>query len=140
MFKVNNRNTRKRCEVCSKSLTSFWCFNCELWTYCTTFSCVSIVDLEQVNVSWVFSVFSHKTVGGNMLAPWKLAINWFQTSVTFATPWKHHKTSDFLMLLGCNEMEYWRKINFSVSWSIFQTGVQLYDILISWISGHLDTT
>ena len=36
MFKISNRNTRKRCEICSKlimkktktSLTSFWCFHC----------------------------------------------------------------------------------------------------------------
>ena len=26
---------------------------CKLWTYFTTFSCVSIVDFEHVNVSWV---------------------------------------------------------------------------------------
>ena len=35
LFKVNNRNTRKRCEI-----------------YFTPFSSVSIIDFEQVNVSW----------------------------------------------------------------------------------------
>ena len=25
MFKVKNRNTRRRCEICSKILASFWC-------------------------------------------------------------------------------------------------------------------
>ena len=33
MFKVNNRNTRRRCEICSKLTmnifhTLFWCFYC----------------------------------------------------------------------------------------------------------------
>ena len=35
---------------------SFWCFYCYLWTYLTPFSSVSIVDFEQVNVSWVQTV------------------------------------------------------------------------------------
>ena len=34
MFKVNNKNTS------------------ELWTYFTSFSTVSVVNFEQVNVSW----------------------------------------------------------------------------------------
>ena len=45
MLKVNNKNTR------TTSLTSFWCFYCQLLTYFTHFS--SIVDFEQINVSWV---------------------------------------------------------------------------------------
>ena len=39
LFKVNNKNTRKRCEICS------------MLTIKTPFSSVSIIDLEQVNVS-----------------------------------------------------------------------------------------
>ena len=46
MFKVNIKNTR------TKSLTSFWCFYCWLGTYFKSFSSVSIIDFEQVNVSW----------------------------------------------------------------------------------------
>ena len=46
MFKVDNKNTR------TTSLTSFWDFYCYLWTHFTRFSSVSIVDFEQVNVSW----------------------------------------------------------------------------------------
>ena len=38
-FKVNNRNTRERCDICSKL------------TIKTTFSIVSIVDFKQVNVN-----------------------------------------------------------------------------------------
>ena len=49
LFKVNNKNTRKT------PVTSFWCFYCQLWTYFTPFSGVSLADFEQVHVSWVRS-------------------------------------------------------------------------------------
>ena len=42
LFKVNNKNTRNRCETCSKL---------------TPFSTASIVDSGQVNVSWVRGIF-----------------------------------------------------------------------------------
>ena len=45
MFKINNRNARTR------SMTSLWYIHLQLSTYFTVFSSVSIVDLEQVNVS-----------------------------------------------------------------------------------------
>ena len=64
LFEVGNRNHRKRCEMRAKLaaktptlLTSFWCFYCQFWAYFTRFSVVSIVDFEQVNVSWVFHAF-----------------------------------------------------------------------------------
>ena len=44
MFKVDNK---------SASLKTFWVLFCLLWTYFTPVSSVSIVDFEQVNVSWV---------------------------------------------------------------------------------------
>ena len=63
LFKVSNRNTRKKCEKCSKltikwSDRRLWCPSrvfivLLIWTYFITFSSVSIVELEQVNVSWV---------------------------------------------------------------------------------------
>ena len=34
------------------SLASFWCFYFYFWTYFILFSCVSMVDFEQVNVGW----------------------------------------------------------------------------------------
>ena len=37
---------------------TFWCFYCQLWTYFTPFSNVSIVDFEQGNGSWVTSIIS----------------------------------------------------------------------------------
>ena len=45
MFKSNNKNTR------TTSMTSLWCFYCQLWTYIIPFSGVSIYDFEQVTVS-----------------------------------------------------------------------------------------
>ena len=51
MFKVNNKNTR------ITSLTSFLCFYCYFWICLTPFSTVFIVDFEQVNFSWVKSLF-----------------------------------------------------------------------------------
>ena len=46
LFKVNNRNTRKRCEICSK-LT--------IKTPVRRFSSASIFDFEHVNVSWAMT-------------------------------------------------------------------------------------
>ena len=41
--------SRKRCEICSKLTIK----TLERQTYFTTFSRVSIIDIEQANVSWV---------------------------------------------------------------------------------------
>ena len=43
LFKVNNRNTRKRCKICSKL---------------TIKTSISIVEFEQINVNWVTNNFS----------------------------------------------------------------------------------
>ena len=51
MSKVNYKNTRMTW------LTLFWCFYCSLWTHFTSFSYVSIVYFEHVNVSWVMFLF-----------------------------------------------------------------------------------
>ena len=68
LFRVNNKNTRKRYENLFKvnnkdtrttSMTLFWCFYCELLTYFTPFSSVSIVDFEQVSVGWDVSSLIH---------------------------------------------------------------------------------
>ena len=62
LLKVNNRSTRRRYEACSQltiknnrttSMTSFWCFILLTLNTLHTFSSVSIVDSEQVNVSWI---------------------------------------------------------------------------------------
>ena len=54
LFKVNNKNIWKKCEIYSKLLTVFLCFCCELWAHFTPFSGISIVDFEHVNIIWVF--------------------------------------------------------------------------------------
>ena len=56
LLKVNKRNTRTRCEKCSKLTVKFWCLYCYLWTYFKPCSSVSIVNFEQVNVVWVCDV------------------------------------------------------------------------------------
>ena len=48
LFKINKKNTRLM-----RSITSFWCFYCQFWTDFKHSSRVSIVDLEQVHISWV---------------------------------------------------------------------------------------
>ena len=63
LFKVNSRNTRKNCEICSKLIINtparrHWrrssVFIVKFWTCFTPFSCVSIVEFKQVNVCCVF--------------------------------------------------------------------------------------
>ena len=50
MFKVNNRNARARCEICSNLTIN----KPEYFTPCSR---VSIVNFEKVNAGWVCSVF-----------------------------------------------------------------------------------
>ena len=68
MFKVNNKDTRKSCEICSKLTIKlperrhqrcFGVFNVNFKhiSYFTSFFSVSIVDFEQVNVTWVDTDF-----------------------------------------------------------------------------------
>ena len=62
LFKFNNKNSKNRCEICSKltietperRLMYFTPFDVLMyfWTYFTPFSAVSVVDFEQVNISW----------------------------------------------------------------------------------------
>ena len=54
LFKVKNRSTRKRCEICSKLTTKTpeWRQCDVLWTYFTLFSSVFIIEFAKVNVSW----------------------------------------------------------------------------------------
>ena len=49
MFKVNIRNTRARCEICSKLTIK----TPERRQWLTPCSSVSIVNFEQVNADWV---------------------------------------------------------------------------------------
>ena len=61
LLKVNNRYTRTKCEICSKltikmPLASFWYLYCQLWTYFTPCSSVSIVNFEHVIVGWCITM------------------------------------------------------------------------------------
>ena len=66
LFKVNNRNIRRRCEICSKLTikipewrhwtTSLWCFLCWLWIYFIPFSSACIIDFEQVKIILVHGI------------------------------------------------------------------------------------
>ena len=62
LLKVNNRNTRTRCEICStltvktperrQSHFIFWFLYCERWTYLTPCSSVSVVNFEYAIAGW----------------------------------------------------------------------------------------
>ena len=65
MFKVSKRNTRSRCGICSKLTTKTpeWrhsrrsgVFIINFWTYFKPFSSVSIVNFEQENARWVYTL------------------------------------------------------------------------------------
>ena len=62
MFKINNRNTRKRCEICLKLTIKtaerpqwrrFGVFIVNFEPIFTSFFNISIVEFEQVNVGWI---------------------------------------------------------------------------------------
>ena len=72
MFKVKNRNTRKRCKICSKLTiktperrhgrrSGVFIVNFEHFPYFAPSSDVFIVDFEQINVSWIV-VFDNITL------------------------------------------------------------------------------
>ena len=67
MFKVINRNTRRRCEICSRLIIKtlercHWrrsgSFIVNFEYNFTPFSSVSIINYEQVNAGWVFPVLT----------------------------------------------------------------------------------
>ena len=72
MFKVNNRSTRKRCEICSKLTTETperhqgrqpGTFIVNFENISHLFFSVSIVDFEQANFCWVFFfIFDYKVL------------------------------------------------------------------------------
>ena len=70
MFKVNNRNTRTTCEICSKLTIKtpeqhHWrrsgVFIVNYGTYFTPYSSVSIINFEQVNAGW--AIFTKEKCG-----------------------------------------------------------------------------
>ena len=80
IFKVNNRNTRTRCEICSMLIIKTqerrqWCLYCWLWTYFRPCSSASIVNFEQINADWV-SGPAHSS----LVAPWCSGYDYCTTS------------------------------------------------------------
>ena len=59
LFKVNNKNTRKRCEICSgsriKCCSDIFII---LEHKITPLSSVSIADFEQVNATWIVLIIN----------------------------------------------------------------------------------
>ena len=59
LLKVNDRNTRTRCEICSKLIIKtperrHSCIYCQLWAYLTPCYIVSIVNFEHAIAGWVY--------------------------------------------------------------------------------------
>ena len=98
LLKVNNSNTRKRCEVYSKLTLK----KKSLILYFIPFSSVCIVDFEQANVSWVRATFCKNQAQLSKIlfsvASWTLAFNPLQPSVAFLYPLK---TSEDLKVFWC---------------------------------------
>ena len=65
LFKVNNRSSRKRCDICSKLTDVVLVFSLLTLNLLDTFFYCSIFDFEQVNVSWVMC-FVLCTIFGEM--------------------------------------------------------------------------
>ena len=63
LLKVNNRNTRKRCEICSKLTLKTPERRQRRQRHRSIFSSASIVDFEQVNVSRELRMLMNKTFG-----------------------------------------------------------------------------
>ena len=68
LFKVNNRNTRTRREICSKLTIKTPEWRQWLWTYFKPCSTVSIVNFEQVIPSWEHSYKQHQAEIGKKLS------------------------------------------------------------------------
>ena len=98
MFKVNYRNTRKRCKICSKLTIKIpeW-HQRQLTTYFTPFSSVSTVDLEQVNVTGQWSGISLKKHG-----KLKKCILWSQKTAKYST--RLYTFNSFAVLLSYDNL------------------------------------
>ena len=110
MFKVNNKNTKMRCEIRSKltiKIPKLLTFN-----YFTPCSSISIFNFEEVNARWVmistsknsFPLIHFRTV-------FLFYIPFFRTVFTFCTPRKYQKTRG-LLFSGGREWEHLPEIDY----------------------------
>ena len=91
LFKVNYRSTRKRCEICPKLTKKqqndvrdviflFWLLTLNIFHF---FSGVSIIDSEQINVSWdSMEVLSPRIYGTSYKNQLKIGLYIFSYVVT----------------------------------------------------------
>ena len=110
MFKVNNRYTRKSCEICSQLTIKTpkrrqWCqlrrsgvFIVLFWTYFTPWSNVSFVNFEQINASRELSGKSFINYNSEQIYIHKS--NSFLPNVIFWSPRKVQKTKCLHMISG----------------------------------------
>ena len=108
MLKVNDKNTRTRCEICSKLTVKKlewrqWCrfgvFTVNFWTYFTPCSTVLFLTLT-----------SYMSAGNGMHC------NSFLPKVPFWSSWKHEKSKGLLMLSeGSSRNIGEKKVNYNKS-------------------------
>ena len=108
LFKVNNRNTRKRCKICSKLTKKTPEQHClhsvafivNFFNYFLPFSSVSIVDFEQVNVFWnlLFTLNNKQTRKMTLTSEWVLHCQSIWTTFThiYIKIWTQYAFRSFL--------------------------------------------
>ena len=105
IFKVNNRNTKKICEIWSKLTLKTreqrrWrrsaVFIGTFWIYFTSFSSVSIVDFDQENVLKCLAQMNKiNVITKGMLFKMKKKLNDFSTHTKFMYTCVYHTVSEF---------------------------------------------
>ena len=78
LFKVEKRNTRKRCEICSKLTITYITIIIDVilvflmltLNIFQTFSGVSIVDFERLNVSWGIAALILRKLSKTIAPEW----------------------------------------------------------------------
>ena len=95
-LKVTSENTKKICTICSKLSIKTPKLLYFFWTYLTPFSSVSIVNLEQVDFSWVIPFYA---LTGNEEIEYDrkhLSIVKLLWNI-----WNYYKTPAFFTVLRC---------------------------------------
>ena len=129
LLKVNKRNTRTRCEICSKLTiktperrqASLWYLNCYLWTYFTCCSSVFTVNFE------------HATAGRDDVD---------KTSIKQSTLSNHFLSDRLQILISCRkviEISYIFSLVLIQAWPYISPGNMNAFISVDWthfLSGY----
>ena len=126
LLKVNYRNTRTRCKICSKLIiktperrwrrSGIFIVNFEHFTLCSS---VSTVNVEHVNADWVGKLgilgyyFNFLQVVKLQLAL-KTLSKQVLANVPICYPLKHQKILDFLVFSGGKKWEHWSEMGANV--------------------------